>query len=163
MARQTPDGRIKLYFVTTLSSMTSPTLVQITAGTALHSFLTPAGISFPDEGSEADVSDLGSARDKSAPATVSGNPEGEFWRDDALGGGADTAWTTLVRDTTGYLVVALFGGSGALYALQAADKVDVWPVRVSSRNLSRPARGEGVKFTSVFAVTGGPYYASTVA
>lgn len=159
MSRQTPDGLIKLYWVTTLSSMTSPTLVQITAGVALHGFLAPAGINLPDEGSEADASDLGSERDKSVPSTVSGNPEAEFWKDSS----ADTAWTTLARGTTGYLVVAIFGGTDTGAALKAGDKVDVWPCRVSSRNLSRVARGEAMRFTAMFAVSSGPYYASTVA
>jgi hypothetical protein len=161
MSRQTPDGLIKLYWVTTLSSMTSPTLVQISAGVALHGYLTPAGISLPDEGSEADSSDMGSERDKSVPSTVSGNPEAEFWKDSVLG--TDLAWTTLARGTTGYLVVAPFGGTAALAALQATDLVDVWPCRVSSRNLSRVARGEALRFTAMFAVSHAPYYASVVA
>ena len=154
MARQTPDGLIRVYWVTTLSSMTAPTLVQVAAGQPLHTFLAPAGISLPDEGSEADSSDLSSERDKSVPSTVSGNPEGEFWRDDT----ADSAWTTLTRGATGYLVVALFGGTGTAGALAVPNPVDIWPARVSSRNLTRPARGEALRFTAVFALSHAPYY-----
>jgi hypothetical protein len=147
---------MKVHFVTSLTVAT-PKITEIAAGLELTPFITPAGISLPDEGSEADVSDFSSARDKSAPATVSGNPEGEFWRDSVYAD--DDAWTTLVRDATGYLVVALFGGTtSGTYAIKSGDEVDIWPVRVSSRNQARPARGEGLRFNAVFAVTSDPTY-----
>jgi len=158
VARQTPDGLIKVHWVPTISNTTAPTVAELAAGTELTPFLTPAGINLPDEGSEADSSDLSSERDKSVPSTVGGNPEAEFYRDDS----ADTAWTTLARGTSGYVLVAIFGGSGSDNALIATDKCDVWTVRVSSRNPTRVARGETQRFQSVFAVAADPDYQATV-
>jgi hypothetical protein len=159
MARMTPDGIFKVHFLTAVT-LATPKITEIAAGVELTPFLAPAGLSLPDEGSEADVSDMSSERDVSAPSTISGNPEGEFWRDSATAD--DDAWTTLVRGATGYLVVALFGGTTATtYAIKSGDKVDIWPVRVSSRNLARVARGEAVRFTAMFALSDAPTYQAT--
>jgi len=160
MARQTPDGLLKLHWFPTCTPA-APTAAQLAASTELTPFLAPAGISLPDEGSEADASDLSSERDNSIPSVISGNPEGEFWRDSVVAD--DDAWTTLVRGASGYLVVAIFGGTTTTtHAIKTGDKVDVWPCRVSSRNLTRPARGEAVRFTAVFALSDAPTYQSTM-
>lgn len=158
MARQTPDGLLKVHWVPTIANTAAPTVAELAAGTDLTPFLTPAGINLPDEGTEADSSDLSSERDKSVPSTIGGNPEAEFWRDDTT----DTAWTTLARGTSGYLLVAIFGGTGTDAALIATDTCDVWTVRVSSRNRVRPARGETQRFQSVFANAADPAEDSTV-
>lgn len=159
MARSTPDGVVKLHWVPAIASTSAPTMAELAAGEELTPFLAPAGINFPDEGAEADASDLSSARDKSVPATVGGVPEGEFYRDDTN----DDAWDTLVRGTAGYLVYAPFGGTGTGYAIQATDTVEVWTVRVSSRNPNRVARGEVHKFVAKFSVEADPVYAAVMA
>lgn len=159
MARQTPDGLLKVYFVPTVASTSAPTVANIAAGTDLTPFLAPAGLLTPDEGSEADSSDLSSARDKSIPSTVGGNVEGEFYRDDTT----DTAWTALARGSSGYLIIAPFGGSGAGAALIATDPCEVWTVRVSNRNPNRYTRGDAIRFTSTFTVSADPVFNATVA
>ena len=154
MARITPDGYTKVHFVTTLSSLTSPTLVQIAAGTELTSYLTPAGIDTPEEGTDADSSSIASPRDFSIPATIGGDFSAEFYRDDATGSGTDAAWNALPRLTTGWLVIARFGGStDETHAIQAGDSVEVWPCRVSQRSNSRITRGEALRFTTTFAIS----------
>lgn len=158
MARQTPEGLLKVHWVASIVDTDVPTVAELALGTELTSFITPAGFNLPDEGSEADASDMSSERDKSVPATVSGNPELELYRDDTT----DTAWTTLARGTTGHLVVARFGGSGTANAIVATDVVEVWAVRVSSRNPVRIARGDTQRFTAVFAVAADPVYDAVV-
>ena len=161
----TPDGIIKVHFAPAVADITAPTLAEIAAGTALTDFITPAGLDTPDEGQEADASDLGSARDKTVPSTVSGNPSGEFYREgDPAGGGplTDDAWDALPRLTIGYLIIARFGGSGVAGAIDTGDEVEVWPVRVSNRNNVRAARGETYRFTANFALTDDPEYAAVV-
>jgi len=164
--RLTPDGVIQVHFVPTIADTSAPTLAEIAAGTNLTSFLTRAGIDTPDEGQEADSSDLGSERDKTVPSTISGSPQGEFWRQgDPDGGGPenDSAWTALARGTIGYIVIARFGGSGTAYAIAATDTVEVWPVRVSNRNNQRVAGGETMRFQANFSLSDDPVYAATVA
>lgn len=166
MARLTPDGVSKIHFLPAVAVQTAPTLTEIAAGTELTPFITPAGLDTPDEGQEADASDLSSARDKSVPSTISGNPQGEFYRQgDPAGGGpsSDDAWEALPRLTEGFLVIARFGGSGSDFAIAAGDEVEVWPVRVSNRNNTRMARGEVLRFSANFALTDDPEYASVVA
>ena len=159
MARITPDGNTKVHIVPTIASVTAPTVAEIAAGTELTPFLTPAGLDTPDEGQEADSSDLSSARDKSVPSTIGGQPQGEFYRDDA----ADDAWDAMPRLTTGFLVIARFGGTGTDNAIIATDTVEVWPVRVSNRNNVRIARGETLRFATNFALSGDPTLVATVA
>ena len=150
MARITPDGYTKIHFVPTVASTAAMTVAELGAGVELTSFLTPAGLDTPEDGTDADSSSIASPRDFSIPATVGGDISGEFYRDDT----ADTAWTTLARLTEGYLIVGRFGGSVALtYALQATDTAELWTVRVSQRSNSRITRGEALRFTSTFAVS----------
>ncbi len=159
MARITPDGNTKVHFVPTISNTAAPTVAEIAAGTELTPQLTPAGLDTPDEGQEADSSDLSSARDKSVPSTIGGQPQGEFYRDDS----ADNAWNALPRLTTGYLVIARFGGTDTDNAIQATDTVEVWTVRVSNRNNVRIARGEVLRFQVNFALSADPVLGATVA
>lgn len=152
MARITPDGYTKIHFVPTIASPAAPTLVEITAGTELTPYLTPAGLDTPEEGNDADSSSIASPRDFTVPATVGGDVSGEFYRDDGTGSTTDAAFLALPRLTQGYLVIARFGGGGTDYAIAVADEVEVWEVRVSQRSNSRITRGEVLRFTSTFAV-----------
>lgn len=161
MARITPDGISKVWFVPTLSSTTSPSLAQIEAGTELTPFITPQGVNTPDEGQEADASDLSSARDKTVPSTVSGQYTGEFYRDDVPAN--DEAWSALPRLAEGYLVIARFGGSGTDNAIAATDSVEVTQVRVANRSNSGLPRGQVLRFSTVMSVSAEPVLDATVA
>lgn len=158
MARTTPEGVIKVHFLSACANTSAPTVAEISAGTDLTAFISPAGLATPDEGQNTESSDLGSARDKKIPSTISGDIEMECYRDD----NADTAWTALARGTSGYLIVAPFGGSGTASALQAGDVCEVWTVRVSNRNPLRYARGDALRFTCNMTVEADPVYAATV-
>jgi hypothetical protein len=145
--------------VNSISTQSAPTIGEINAGTELTPFLTPAGLDTPEEGSDADVSSIASARDFTVPATIGGDLSGEFYRDDS----ADGAYNALPRLQVTNLVIARFGGSGTDNAIIATDTVEVWPVRVSQRSDSRITRGEALRFTSTFALSGNPDKSATVA
>lgn len=149
MARITPDGVTKVHFLTTISTPAAPTVAELAAGTELTPFLAPAGIDTPEEGQEADSSDLSSRRDKSVPSTVGGQVSAELYRDDA----DDDAYTALALDTVGFLVIGRFGGTGTANALIATDTAEVWAVRVSQRSNIRVARGDTLRFVANFAVS----------
>lgn len=153
MSRITPDGNLKVHVVDTIASKAAPTVAEIAAGTEITGFITPAGIDTPDEGTEADSSDLGSARDKSIPATVGGQYTIELYRDDGTGGFSDDAWAALPRNQITHLVISRFGGSGTDKAIIATDTVEVVEGRVSSRSNNRAVRGEALRFTSVFGLS----------
>lgn len=159
MARITPDGFLKVWVVDSIGTLSAPTIGEINAGTEVTPFLTPAGLDTPEEGTDADISNLSSARDQSIPATIGGELTGEFYRDDA----ADDAWDAMARLTVTNLVVSRFGGSGTDNAIIAADVVEVYPTRISQRSPSRAVRGEALRFTVNFALSGDPELTATVA
>lgn len=159
MPRITPDTYTKIWIVNSISTQSAPTIGEINAGTEVTGFLTPAGLDTPEEGTDADISSIASARDFSVPATIGGDISGEFYRDDA----SDDAWDAMPRLQITNLVIARFGGSGTDNAIIATDTVEVWPVRVSQRSNSRVTRGEALRFTSTFALSGDPDLAATVA
>jgi hypothetical protein len=164
MSRITPDSFTKVHVVDTIASPTLvPTIGEINAGDEVTAFITPAGIDLPEEGTDADSSDISSARDFSVPATIGGTLTAEFYRDDGTGGGVDTAWTTQARLTITHLVVARFGGTGTDNAILAGDTVEVYPVRVSQRSNNRVVRGEVLRFTATYALRGDPNLAAVVA
>ena len=158
MARITPDTYSKIHIVNTIASQAAPTVAELAAGTEVTGFLTPAGLDTPEEGSDADISSIASARDFSIPATIGGDISGEFYRDDA----SDDAWDAIPRLQITNLVISRFGGTGTDNAIIATDTVEVWPVRVSQRSNSRITRGEALRFTSTFALSGDPDLAATL-
>jgi len=163
VARITPDTYTKIHIVDSISSLSSPTIGEINAGTEVTPFLTPAGLDTPEEGTDADVSSIASARDFSVPATIGGQISGEFYRDDGTGVTSDDAWDAMARLTVTHIVIARFGGTGTDNAIIATNTVEVWPVRVSQRSNARITRGEALRFVSDFALSADPELAATVA
>ncbi len=163
MSRLVPDGNQKIHAVNSIANTSAPTLIEINAGTELTSFVTPAGFDTPSEGTDADISNISSARDFSIPATIGGDLQGEFYRDDGTGGTTDDAWNALPRLQITNIVISRFGGAGTNNAIAVADTVEVWPVRVSQRSDNRPVRGEAMRFTGRYALESDPVLAATVA
>ena len=162
MARITPDGFLKVHIVDTIADINVPSVAELGGGTEVTPFLTPAGIDTPEEGTDADSSDISSARDKSIPATIGGDLIGEYYRDDGTGGGSDDAWTNQARLTDTHLVIGRFGGTGSDNALIATDPVEVYPVRISQRSNNRATRGEALRFTVRYASRAEPDLTATI-
>ena len=157
MARRNSIGEIRVWFVTTLSSVTSPTAVQINAGVDLTPFLLRDGLSTPNSGNTIDASDAASRFNKTAPGTRGGDAITlSLQRDNTT----DTAWTTLVEDTAGYIVVRRFGGSTV--TTTPAQKVEVYTGTVINREMS-PIGDQTQRFTASFSVEAAPELNSTVA
>jgi len=159
VARITPDTYTKIHIVDSIASIAAPTVAELAAGTEVTGFLTPAGLDTPEDGTDADISSIASARDFSIPATIGGDIQGEFYRDDT----ADSAWDATARLTITNLVISRFGGTGTDNAIIATDVVEVWPVRVSQRSNARITRGEALRFVATFALSADPDLAAVVA
>jgi hypothetical protein len=159
VARITPDTYTKIHIVDSIASIAAPTVAELAAGTEVTGFLTPAGLDTPEDGTDADISSIASARDFSIPATIGGDIQGEFYRDDT----ADDAWNATARLTITNLVISRFGGTGTGNAIIATDVVEVWPVRVSQRSNARITRGEALRFVATFALSADPDLAAVVA
>lgn len=158
MARITPDGVIRVFFVEEIANIDAPTEEEIAAGDELTNYLTPTGLDTPEEGTDADASDLGSARDKSVPATIGGELTGEYYRSDGAGGEDDAAWEAQPRLKIGFLVVFRFGTAAGDHdeLPQDGDLCEVYPVRISMRSNNRLVRGETMRFTTRYALSGDP-------
>lgn len=103
MADITADGKTRVYWVTTIANQAAPTVAELNAGIALQSTLTADGLN----GLNPDTADVdSSALDSTFTTNVNGrtsfsNVTLRFKKQ--LTG--DTIFTTLTRDTAGFLVI----------------------------------------------------------
>ncbi|HXH57724.1 hypothetical protein [Iamia sp.] len=160
MARRGSTEVIRVWYVATLATPSAPSAAAVTAGVDLTPFLTRDGLTTPNSGSTLDVSDASSRQNKTAAGTFGGDPiELKLNRDDTPAN--DTAWVTLPRGTAGYIVVRRFGGSAV--AATAAQKVEVWPVEVISRENAPIAENAKQMFTARCAIPGAVFDDATLA
>lgn len=123
MADITADGKTRVYWVSTIANIAAPTTTELNAGIALQSTLTADGLS----GFQPDTADVDtSALDSTFNTTVNGrtsfdNTMLRFKKQS----GTDTIFTTLVRDTAGYVVIRR--SVAAATAWTTAQGVEVYP------------------------------------
>jgi len=137
MAKYSPPGKSEVAWVTTVSDYTSITAAEANAGTDLTTFIRTLP-DIPRTGNTVDVATLDSKFEKRQVGTRGGDVLSlEILRDDAT----DTAYTTLVEDAAGYLVVARQGlATAGTYA--TSDIVDVFPATVLSKADGSPGRND---------------------
>jgi hypothetical protein len=131
-----------------------PTAANITAATELTDFI--ININASQSGNVVPVPRLKSRFETSIPGTVQGTFTSEMYRDSVVAN--DTAWTMLPMDSTGYFYISRFKGSKPV----AADLVEVWSVRVSSRTPSAMASNTAQTFTLTCALPVVPNVAAVV-
>ena len=78
--------------------------------------------------------DIGTMFETSVPGTSSAQFSLDVYRDDDPA--KDEAFQTLKRGVSGYFFISRFGGKGAGKMPIGADKVEVWPIQVTSRGSS---------------------------
>lgn len=136
MASYITPGRSKVFWVTTLSSTTSPSAAEINAGVELTGKL--RGIpQIPRTANTADASDLSSTFEKRMRGTVGGDSiTMELKRDT----GTETEYAAMDEGDEGFLVVFRKGTAGASPA--AADVCDVYPAVVNVKGDGQPGRND---------------------
>jgi hypothetical protein len=123
MADITADGKTRVYWVSTIANIAAPTTTELNAGIALHSTMTADGLN----GFRPDTADVDtSALDSTFNTTVNGRTS----FDNTMirlkkQSGTDTIFTTLVRDTAGYLVIRRSITASTAWA--SAQAVEVYP------------------------------------
>jgi hypothetical protein len=103
MADVTADGKTKVYWVTTISNINAPTVSELNAGIALNSTITADGlVGFRPDTADVDTSAL----DSTFNTMVNGRTSfsGTLLRLKKQASG-DTIFTTLTRDTAGFVVI----------------------------------------------------------
>ena len=148
MARINPPGVVEAHWVPTISVAGAPTAAELNAGADLTSFV--RGVpSVPETGNMADTADLSSKFNKRIPASWGGDTLTiELYRDDAT----DTAYTTLVRGSAAYWVVA-WDGLATAGTFATSDEVWIYPCTITTRGMGTPGRDEALWFVSEAAIT----------
>lgn len=156
MARITYES-VAVWWVTTLSSTTSPTAAQINAGTVLTPVTPVDGVNISGTRNNASQAMLGDAFVTEEPGTWGTGMELTFVRDVPT----DTVWGIFAGGykSTGWIVVRRSGTGVAA----AAQKVEVYPATSHEPQMLASAENEYQKFTVTFAVTAKPELEATVA
>jgi hypothetical protein len=119
----TADGKTRVSWVPTIANINAPTTTELNAGMLLHSTLTADGlIGFKPETADVDTSAL----DSTFNTNVNGrtNFSGTMFRLKKQSG-TDTIFTTLVRDTAGYVVIRRSITASTAWA--SAQAIEVYP------------------------------------
>lgn len=158
MADLLTDGMTRVQWVTTLSSVTSPTATQLNAGTAISSFITPDGLDITPSTASVDLGALDSTFDASGP----GRRKYDITLTIKRQTGTDTLFeTTLTYQAAGFLVVRR--NVTAATSFSAGQKVEVYPVTCGEPGPVKPAPNEVAKYTVPMFNTSDASRVSTVA
>jgi hypothetical protein len=139
MARILCDGNTKVTFVLAIANIAAPlAATELGAGTAvdLQGLITPDGLNLGMSEATIDASVLASVAEYEEPGRYKITMDFTCQRDaTAL---SDLAWTTLVRQQRGFIVIRRGPAAGGAYA--AADKVEVYTVTVGKRMMQKPTK-----------------------
>jgi hypothetical protein len=158
MATYSADGKVKVGWVTTLSSTTSPTAVQITAGVDLENNITPDGLDLSSSQAKTDTTSLASTFNTYTPGRTDFDAELTLALDDS----STTVYDALkTPGTAGYLVVRY--GVATTTDWTAAQKVDVYPATLGRSMKNTVAANELQTYRVPLFITATPSFDSTVA
>lgn len=109
------------------TALDAPKASEIAAATDLTCFV--VSINASAQGNTVPTPVLCSLFETSVPGTSQATFQGDFYRDDD----DDAAWDALTRGKPGVFYISRFGGKGTDHMPILADKVEVWPVIITSR------------------------------
>lgn len=122
----------------------APKLADIAAAVELTEYL--VSINASSRGNAVPTPNFKTLFETSITGTSQATFDADFYRDDE----EDDAWDLLPRGTKGYFIVSRFGTDGERPA--ATDKVEVWPVEVTSRTAANLGNNTVQTFTVSCAV-----------
>lgn len=150
MARFMRKGKTRVYYVPTITTLTAPTVAQITAGTRLDTSLSEVtGFEFANQ--PIDAPDMSSSfvgkitgEDQVTNSTMT------FYEDDTT----NPIQTALPKGTNGYVVFFYKGIAGASPAI--GDKTESWPIQVASSSRKYSVGNEAAAYVIAFTNTAAP-------
>jgi hypothetical protein len=120
------DGKTRVYWVTTISNQNAPTTAELNAGMDLTSTLTADGLNgFQPDTAAVDVSSLASTFTANANGRTSFSSTKLRLKKQASG---DTIFTTLVRDTAGFVVIRRSVTQSTAWA--SSQAIEVYPALI---------------------------------
>lgn len=153
------DGNTRVAYVPTISNIASPTTTELNAGILLQSVMTPDGlVGFEPDTADVDNSALNSTFDTKTIGRDSFSGTKLIFKKQATG---DTTYTTLTRNTTGYIVVRRDIDNATAWA--SSQAVEVYPVIFGQRRRLAPTANTVTKWESAVKITSTPNLAATVA
>lgn len=139
-----PNENSYVGFVPALTgSVSEPKVADITAAIELTGMC--VSVNAATSGNNVPTPALDSLFERSIPGTTTASFTSDLYRDDVKA--QDIAWAAVPRGTSGFFLIARYGGKPAV-----GDDVEVWPVRVTSRSNSNMASNTASTFTLTCAV-----------
>ena len=144
-------GITKIYFVPTITVLATPTTAQITAGTNLTPQIAEvAGFTFTNN--PISTPDM----DTAFVSQIGGEDTGEassmtFYE---LKGGTDSIHDAQTKGLNGYICIFYAGLAGGTPA--SGDKMEVWPITITSNARVYSAGNEAAQYRVAYAITGVP-------
>ena len=153
------DGFIRVAYVPTISNIAAPTTAELNAGILLSSLITADGlVGFEATTAEVDTTALDSTFDTKGIGRDAF--EGTMLRLKKQDG-TDTAYNTLTRGTTGYIVIRRDVASATAWT--AAQKVEVFPIVCGRERNLAPEANTVRRYEVPTMVTSAPNLRATVA
>lgn len=155
----TADGKTRVYWVTTIANQAAPTTTELNAGIALQSTLTADGLN----GLNPDTADVDtSALDSTFTTNVNGRTSfSNVTLRLKKQSGTDTIFTTLVRDTAGFLVVRRSVASTTAWT--TAQGCEVYPALCEEVSRMDPAPNTVERYEVGLKITSSPSLRAAVA
>lgn len=140
------------------SPLLIPTAAEVAAADELTDFI--ISLTANAQGNTVPTPRLKSLFEPSIPGTSTASFSAEMYRDSVKAN--DKAWNLLAQNTVGVFYIARFGGTGANLLPIAADEIEVWPIRVSSRAASAMTSNTAQTFTLTCSVPQRPNEAAVI-
>lgn len=159
MADIPSDGKTRVYWVTTIANIQAPTTTELNAGIALQSTMTADGMNgFQPATADVDTSSL----DSTFNTMVNGRTS---FSNTALRikkqSGTDTIFTTLTRDTAGYVVVRRSIAASTAWA--SSQAVEVYPALCGEVSRMDPEPNTVERYEIPIKITSTPALRAAVA
>lgn len=159
MADIPSDGNTRVAYVSAISNINSPTTTELNAGLLLQSLITADGL----EGFEATTSDVdNTALNSTFDTKTIGRDQysGTMLRLKKQASG-DTAFTTLTRGTSGYIVIRR--DVAETTAWTSSQAVEVYPITCGQRRRLKPEGNTLTRWEVDTKITSAPSLAATIA
>lgn len=155
----TSDGKTRVSWVTSIANINAPTTTELNAGILLQSTLTADGLmGLAPDTADVDTSSLASTFNTNVNGRTSFSGTGLRLKKQS---GTDTIFTTLVRDTAGYLVVRRSVAESTAWA--SAQGVEVYPALCGEVKRLDPEPNSVERYEVPLKVTSSPALRAAVA
>lgn len=155
----TSDGKTRVAWVTSIANINAPTTTELNAGILLQSTLTADGLAgLQPETADVDTSSLASTFSTNVNGRTSFSNTRLRLKKQS---GTDTIFTTLVRDTAGYLVIRRSVAESSAWA--SAQGVEVYPALCGEVARMDPEPNSVERYEIPLKITSSPALRAAVA